>query len=457
MNVFKLILPATAIGAAAVLLLPSEIEAFTTLGTSLSTAQRHLRIYDNFTDATANDNVLADTNYPGYTGAEMAIWKAGIEWGSRLHGNGNGDPTQVGNLGSGGANFDFYFMGNALGVGNIGDNICSEIAGSSGGVLAFTEYFTSGFNGWRMRFYQSWTWDDGPTGSVPGANIDLQGVACHELGHSLGLDHSATSGATMFPSITGTGVTQRSIATDDINGVQSIYLVASASKPVITSLTATLGSVTINGTGFSPTGNQVWFTQAGAGNNTSIFVSGLNSSGTQITAAVPVTAGPGDVLVKISGAGNATLSNPWPFQPGTTPICASPYTYCLPSANSYSPTGSTIWYLGTQSIAANNFTLFSTNLPGSAPGLYFFASNIVFIPFGNGLRCVDGTPIYRLPIQIVDPAFNNVALTLDFTSPPVAGVITAGSTWRFQFWHRDTPAGGAGFNVSDALSVDFCP
>ena len=60
---------------AATLLVPSSTDAFTVLGTSLSTNLRHFRIYDNFTDASANDNVTPDTNFPGYTGAEMAIWK----------------------------------------------------------------------------------------------------------------------------------------------------------------------------------------------------------------------------------------------------------------------------------------------------------------------------------------------------------------------------------------------
>lgn len=455
MNLGQLILPVVAVGATAILLLPSQSDAFTVTGTSLTTSQRHFRVYDNFTDSAANDNTLADANFPGYTGVEMAIWKAGLEWGSRLHGNGNGDPSQVGNLGSGGANFDFYFMGNATGVGNIGDNICSELAGSSGGVLAFTEYFTGGsFNGWRMRFYSSWTWDDGPTAGVPGSNIDIQGVACHEFGHALGLDHTTSSGATMVASIVGTGVSQRSIATDDINGVLSLYSAASASKPIISSISATLGSVTINGTGFLPTGNQVWFTQAGAGNNTSIVVSGLTSSGTQITAAVPATAGPGDVLVKITGSGGATLSNAWPFQPGTTPACASPYTYCGLAPNSVSATGATIWYLGSQSISTNTFGLYSENLPLNTPGLYFFGSAQTFTTFGDGFRCVDGTPLYRLPIVFTDTLFGGVNYTLNM---PTVSVITPGSTWNFQFWYRDTVPGGTGFNLSDALNVNFCP
>ena len=156
MKAGRILLAAVAAGSAAVLLLPARTDAFNTLGTSLHTGLRHFRVFDNFTDAQANDNTVPDTNFPGYQGVTMAMWKAAIEWGSRLHGNGHGDPSQPGNLGSGGANFDAYFMGNALGVGFIGDNIASELAGSSGGVLAFTESFGNS-TGWRMRFFSVWT------------------------------------------------------------------------------------------------------------------------------------------------------------------------------------------------------------------------------------------------------------------------------------------------------------
>ena len=35
--------------------------------------------------------------------------------------------------------------------------------------------------------------------------------------------------------------------------------------------------------------------------------------------------------------------------------------------------------------------------------------------------------------------------------------ITPGSTWNFQLWFRDTPAGGAGYNLSSALGLTFAP
>jgi hypothetical protein len=39
---------------------------------------------------------------------------------------------------------------------------------------------------------------------------------------------------------------------------------------------------------------------------------------------------------------------------------------------------------------------------------------------------------------------------------PVAGV-DPGETWNYQAWFRDFVPGGSGFNLSDALSVTYCP
>jgi hypothetical protein len=309
------ILPALALGGAALLLGPApRSEGFSLLGGSLSTAERDVRIFNNFTDATANDNQTADTQFPGHQGAVMAIWKAVVEWGSELHGNGNGDPTQPGGLGSGGANFDADFQGEASSVGGVGNNIASELIGSSGGVLAFTE---SGGAGWRMRFYSTWIWQDGPTAPF-GTQIDIQGVACHEYGHSLGLNHSTVSGSTMTAFISGSGSGQRSIATDDINGVKAIYGAKSAAKPRITAVNVAGTNVTITGSNFSATNNQVWFTNntvTAAGTAPEVIVTGVSSTGggTSIVVPIPANAGPGDVLVQLNGTGNASLSNAFPL------------------------------------------------------------------------------------------------------------------------------------------------
>jgi hypothetical protein len=59
--------------------------------------------------------------------------------------------------------------------------------------------------------------------TVPAGQYDFESVLTHELGHLLGLDHSAMLNATMFPRI-GAGVsTPRVISDDDKAGLRAIY------------------------------------------------------------------------------------------------------------------------------------------------------------------------------------------------------------------------------------------
>jgi len=298
--------------------LPTGTAAFTLIGGSLGLTQRDFRVWNNYSDASANNNLVPHANFPGQTGAVMAIWKGEDEWASGpIAGNGLGDGIASNPvLGSGGANLDITFQGLAASSGGTNDNIHSELPGSDGGVLAFTE--TPINNGWRILYYSSWAWQDGP-GSV-GSGIDLQGVACHEIGHSLGLGHTSVGGATMFPSISGTGVAQRSIEADDIAGIQSIYGVKSATKPVITSLSGdkNIGAnLVIHGTSFAATGGEVWFTKA-VGDGVPQKVTGVSSTGggTQITVTVPAGVMDGDVMVKTDGTGHSALSNAFPIDLG---------------------------------------------------------------------------------------------------------------------------------------------
>jgi hypothetical protein len=61
---------------------------------------------------------------------------------------------------------------------------------------------------------ETWTTNNPPTG------IDFLSVAIHEIGHTLGLDHSADANAIMFAFYSGI---KQNLATDDINGIRSIY------------------------------------------------------------------------------------------------------------------------------------------------------------------------------------------------------------------------------------------
>ena len=455
MKLTQLILPTLALGTAATFLVGSsqDAEGYSLLGGSLNLSQRDVRIYNNFTGASDNNNQTPDDNFPGYQGAVMAIWKGGVEWGSLPHGDGSGDPTQS-ELGSGDANFDISFQGEATTVGGTNSNIHSELSGSNGGVLAYCETPIS--DGWRIRYYQGWAWSDGP-GGAGGNAIDLQEVACHEYGHALGLGHSNSGGATMFPSYSG-GTSGRSISNDDRNGLQAIYGSMNSSKPTITGVTVSGNQITIDGTNFSSTGNEVWFTKSGTGGNgTPIKVTGVSSGGGQVTVTIPGTAGPGDVLVKRNGTGNAALSNAWPTDlESDGPVCG-PTNYCTSLPNS-TGNSANISSFGTASVSANDMTLFADSMPANKPGLFFFGPNQGSALFGDGLLCIAGS-ITRLPAQSTD-FLGTATLALDltsaaFTSGPAAA--TPGNTTNLQFWYRDPNSGGAGFNTTDGLEVVWCP
>lgn len=445
-------------GVAAVLLLPMRGAAFATNGGFLGLGQRDFRVFDNFTAPTANDNVTPDPSFPGHTGATLAIWKACVEWGSRLHGNGDGDPHQPGGLGSGGADFDACFQGEALGVGGTDDNIHSEISGSQGGVYAFTE--VPGTDGWRIRYYQNWTWSDGPSDQLPPGEIDLQGVASHEYGHALGLDHSSIAGSTMQGSIIANGVSFRSIEADDVNGLAFVYGAATATKPVIAGVAIVPGVLTITGSNFAATGNEVWFTRATPSATIALgdpikFTGVLSTAGgTQITLSVPPLAGPGDVFVKVPGTAGAALSNAWPADVTAGTPCVAPVNVCQSAPNSVGA-GAHMAFSGGTYLAQNNFTLRCTGLRPGVNTFFLAGQAATLAPFGNGFLCV-ASPSFQLPVRTAD-FFGDVSYALNTQSLPPGLVIQGGQTWYFQCVYRDVAAGGALFNASDALQTTWCP
>jgi choice-of-anchor B domain-containing protein len=131
--------------------------------------------------------------------------------------------------------------------------------------------------------------------------------------------------------------------------------------------------------------------------------------------------------------------------------------YCTSSPNSVGP-GAVAGYGGSTSLAANDLSFFAFGLPPNVPGLFFYGPTQAALPFGEGVRCVDGT-LVRLTPQFSDTV-GEVNITIDFTAPPFdsgPGFVTAGDVRNFQYWYRDNPGGPSGFNTSDAMEVQICP
>ena len=74
-----------------------------------------------------------------------------------------------------------------------------------------------------LHFDDDEHWVDSNTG-----DMDLLTVAAHEIGHTLGLDHSDDPNALMYPSYGGP---HRSLGADDIAGIQDLYGLASNPAP----------------------------------------------------------------------------------------------------------------------------------------------------------------------------------------------------------------------------------
>lgn len=451
---FRRLLAAITLTTAGLLVAPPLARGFETIGFQLEVGHRDFRIHNNFGDAEANQNLAPDANFPGWYGADRAIWKGAVEWGSELRaGTGEGDPSQPNNLGSGEANFDFFFAGRALSNGAVGDDTHGEIDGCAGGVQAFTEYFNNG-KGFRTRYYGCWLWVDGPEGDWQGSGgwLDLQGIATHEFGHALGLSHSADPTATMFAT-TSDGKSHRSLAADDIVGIQSIYGTRAPNKPHIDDVIVSGEIVTLLGFGFAPTGNDIWLTSglASAGADP-LIVEDLDStfSGTRITFPLPAEAWSGEVLVR-EGPNGDRITAPFPLDLGR---CAAPSSYCVTTPNSVGP-GAVLAATGSRSVSREDFTL---RVAGSVPnqyGLFFYGAQQAQIPVGNGTLCV-ASPFFRLPVVQATPS-GQASFTLRFGELMGNGVIEAGSTWNFQWWYRDPAAGGSKYDFSDAVQVEFCP
>jgi hypothetical protein len=70
----------------------------------------------------------------------------------------------------------------------------------------------------------------------------IEDIATHELGHALGLNHSTSSSATMYPSYSYCSQAFRTLASDDIAGAKALYGTATAPPPANTPPTVVITS-----------------------------------------------------------------------------------------------------------------------------------------------------------------------------------------------------------------------
>jgi len=136
--------------------------------------------------------------------------------------------------------------------------------------------------------------------------------------------------------------------------------------------------------------------------------------------------------------------------------------YCTANANS---TGATAVMAasGSTSVGNNDLVLEASDLPTSSFAFFLTSQSqgLVLNPGGSeGNLCLGGAiGRYVGPGQIQQAgATGEVSLALDLTQTPQPNgfvSVSAGETWNFQAWYRDTSPSGATSNFTDGLEVDF--
>ena len=169
----------------------------------------------------------------------------------------------------------------------------------------------------------------------------------------------------------------------------------------------------------------------------------------QVQAALTAAA-PAHTLVGAAG-GSSSFAGPG----------GSAQNYCQAGINSYGTTA-IMGQSGSLSLAQGTFGLTVAGVPYDPRswGVFTYGQTPMNVPFGNGWLCIN--PVAGLGRLSNQPLTSSILGRSMIDAPSEFAVFTPGSTWNFQFWYRNpagaTPAGGgATFNLSDALRVQFAP
>ncbi len=150
---------------------------------------------------------------------------------------------------------------------------------------------------------------------------------------------------------------------------------------------------------------------------------------------------------------------PFCFGDGTGAACpcSNPGAAGRGCANS-TGVGSRLVNLGGVSCALDDALLSASDLPLNRPGIFYMGTEMknggAGAPFGAGLRCLSGQ-LKRFGVQNSGASGSMQRAGIVALSN---GLITPGSNWYFQVWHRDSLAGcSKQFNLSNGWWITFTP
>jgi len=224
------------------------------------------------------------------------------------------------------ANFAFYYMGRTSGSSAAynGKNEVFFRNEADGGTIARTYWWYNSRNELLdadiMFLDGGWRFFTGSSGCSDG--VYLEDIAAHEFGHALGLSHSSDSSATMYSKATRCGTNFRTLAPDDLAGVEKLYPSPSSGSNSAPGVTIKLPG---NNASYSE-GSSVAFSGSASdsedGNLSSTIVwtsSRDGKLGTGASFSRVLTAGTHTITAKVSDSGGLTASRQVSVTITTTP------------------------------------------------------------------------------------------------------------------------------------------
>jgi len=127
-----------------------------------------------------------------------------------------------------------------------------------------------------------------------------------------------------------------------------------------------------------------------------------------------------------------------------------PTKYCQTSVNSTGQAAS-IAAIGSQEVGADDVILLASDVPAGV-GFFLIGAQTAQVPLWDGFLCL-AAPFERF--DMINS--NNGELIQNLDLGTVNASVTAGSTWNFQAWFSDAAAGATGGNLTDGVTITFCP